>query len=404
MLLESSLWRLRGLPYAARCDGSSGRFIVMPTLFEETKFSVFAGSKDLPSLLNRLERVFLDGKQQIQVAVVASKRPILQVLREMEARTPERITLKEQAENSSNAIAAFSLKRRYGLKEKKSVHGDFLVVPEVRGNMSLLICLEPLAFWHEGLSPFLDWAYPRFVTPFFTQVELHQFIRNIHKALPTHRVRIRRTSSRERLRSGDARKKYKSQVEWTDIDADTLFREAAARNTLFRYISFELVFPKEDGKLVSDDTFGSISKYGYLSCTSRFDLFYGTVIQPMMEYGETRLKFLQGRTRDERTNFIPKPVKIEYDSEVFANVRQIGKLLETLRRFKHGSCSVLHGNPYLHVSMLDNYDYSAADVWVLNRNEVLIVPQIRTSEAALKRIIGHIFENFREGRLAEARA
>ena len=124
----------------------------------------------------------------------------------------------------------------------------------------------------------------------------------------------------------------------------------------------------------------------------------------MMEYGENRLTFLQGRTRNETTNFIPKPVKIEYDSEVFSNVQQIAKLLEALKRFKHGSCSVLHGNPYLHVSMLDNYDYSAADVWVLDKNEVLIVPQIRTSEAALKRIISHIFENFREGKLGESRA
>jgi len=53
---------------------------------------------------------------------------------------------------------------------------------------------------------------------------------------------------------------------------------------------------------------------------------------------------------------------VQYDSEVFSNVQQIGKLLEALKRFKHGSCSVLHGNPYLHVSMLDNYDYSAAEV------------------------------------------
>lgn len=133
-------------------------------------------------------------------------------------------------------------------------------------------------------------------------------------------------------------------------------------------------------------------------------MFYHSVVEPMMDYGESRLTFLQGRTRTERTNFIPKPVKIEYPTDVFSSVQQIGKLLETLKRFKHGSCSVLHGNPYLHVSMLDNYDYSAADVWVLNKNEVLIVPQIRTSEAALKRIISHIFENFREGKLGESRA
>jgi hypothetical protein len=379
----------------------------MPTLFDETKFSVFAGGKDLPSLLNRLDRVFLEGKQQVQVCVIASKRPILQVLRDMESLASERITLKEISDeipsNNLGNVAAFSLKRRYGVKERKSVSGDFLVLPDVRGNMNLLIFIEPLAFWHEGLSPLLDAAYPRLVRPFFTQTEMHQFVRNTQAALPTHRVQVLRTSSRERLKAGDARKKYASQVKWTDSDADTVFREAAANNEWFRSIFFELVFLKE-GRLSSDDTFGTISKYGYLGCTRRFSLFYHSVIEPMMDYGEARLTFLQGRTRTETTNFLPKPVKIEYPTDVFSNVQQIGKLLEALKRFKHGSCSVLHGNPYLHVSMLDNYDYSAADVWVLNKNEVLIVPQIRTSEAALKRIISHIFENFREGKLGESRA
>jgi|SRR5208282_3482834 len=325
----------------------------MPTLFDETKFSVFSGRKDLPTLLNRLDRVFLDGKQQVQVCVIASKRPILQVLRDIEGLASERITLKEiEPEENSASIAAFSLKRRYGLKERKSVSGDFLVLSSVQGNMSLIVCIEPLGFWNEGLSRLLDSAYPRLVRPFFTQTEMHQLVRNIQVALPTHRVRVLRTSSRERLRAGDARKKYASQVKWTDSDADTVFREATATTTWFRSIFFELVFLK-DGKLLSDRTFGTVSKYGYLSCTSRFNLFYKAVIEPMMEYGENRLTFLQGRTRNETTNFVPKPVKIEYDSEVFSNVQQIAKLLEALKRFKHGSCSVLHGNPYLHVSMLD---------------------------------------------------
>jgi hypothetical protein len=376
----------------------------MPTLFNETKFSVFSGRKDLPTLLDRLDRVFLDGKQQVQVCVTASKLPILQVLRGMAGLASERITLKEiEPEENSASIVAFSLKRRYGLKERKAVSGDFLVLPGVQGNMNLLLWIEPLVFWHEGVSRLLDSAYPRLVRPFFTQTEMHQLVRNIQVAIPTHRVRVLRTSSRERLKAGDARKKYASQVKWTDSDPDTVFRDATATNTWFRTIFFELVFLK-DGQFLSDKTFGSISKYGYLSCTSRFSLFYHAVIEPMMEYGESRLTFLQGRTRNATTNFIPKPVKIQYDSDVFSNVSQIGKLLDALKRFKHGSCSVLHGNPYLHVSMLDNYDYSATGVGVLTKNEVLIVPQIRTSEAALKRIISHIFENFREGKLGEASA
>src|ERR1051326_7829903 len=105
----------------------------MPTLFDEP--SVFAGGRDLPSLLNRLDKVALEGKQQVQVCVIASKRPILQVLREIEVRAPDRIILKETTDetprNASGKAATFSLKRRYGVNERKSVGGDFLVLPDV---------------------------------------------------------------------------------------------------------------------------------------------------------------------------------------------------------------------------------------------------------------------------------
>ncbi len=376
----------------------------MPTLFEETKFSVFAHRKDLPTLLDCLDRVHLDGKQQVQVCVIASKRLILEVFRDIEKSPTDRTTLTEKdADENNSAIAAFSLRRRYGKSRREVVEGDFLVLPNVRGNMNLIVFVEPVRFWHDGLCPLLDSIYPKFVKPFFTQAEMHEFVRNVHKAITTHRIQILRTSSRERLKGGDARKKYASQVNWTDSDYDTVFREAATTNRWFRSVFFELVFEK-DGRLLSDNTFVAISKYGYLSCTARFNLLYHAVIEPMMKYGEDRLKFLEGRNRNSATNFTPKPVTITYNSEVFSNVKQIGKLLEALKRFKHGSCSVLHGNPYLHVSMLDHYDYSAADVWVLNKNEILLVPQMRTSESSLKRIVSHIFENFREGELGESHA
>jgi len=41
----------------------------------------------------------------------------------------------------------------------------------------------------------------------------------------------------------------------------------------------------------------------------------------------------------------------------------------------------------LHVSVVDNKDYSTVEVWVLSPKQILIVPQVRTSENALKRIV-----------------
>jgi len=369
-------------------------------LFDETKFSIFARDSDWSSIVERLDLLALETRESIQVCVVASRRPLLDILRQRQTANSDRVRLEEIDRRPNDAIRAFSLTRRFGNNTRK-VTGDFLVVPTPWPSVALLLFIETVSFWHDGLSWFLDLIYPRVVRPFLTQPEMSGFLKNVQHAMPSHRVRILRTSARERLRSGEARKRYASSLRWTDSEADTVFREARAANVWFRNVFFELTSVVND-KVVSEETFATISKYGYFSCTARFGLFFRTVIKPMMQAAYDRLKFLEDRGRRPDSHYSPRPLKIEYDNDLFSSTAQIGKLLEALKKFRHGSCSVLHANPYLHVTLVDNFDFSAAEIWVLNRNEVLIMPQVRTSDAALKRIINHIYEHFREGKLVEA--
>lgn len=57
----------------------------------------------------------------------------------------------------------------------------------------------------------------------------------------------------------------------------------------------------------------------------------------------------------------------------------------------------------LHATLVDDVDLSSADVWVLSQSNILIVPQLRASTGALKRLVNHIFENFAEGKVGEAK-
>ncbi|HUK34936.1 MAG TPA: hypothetical protein VLV86_13525 [Vicinamibacterales bacterium] len=86
-----------------------------------------------------------------------------------------------------------------------------------------------------------------------------------------------------------------------------------------------------------------------------------------------------------------KPLEIAYEKAVFKSPDDLKRLLESLRRFPNGTCTVLHGNPYLHVTLVDDVDLSGADVWVLSQNNILIVPQLRASTGALKRLVNYIF-------------
>jgi len=50
---------------------------------------------------------------------------------------------------------------------------------------------------------------------------------------------------------------------------------------------------------------------------------------------------------------------------------------------------------------MDYSDGSTFDIWVLSPSEILIVPQFRSTVAAVKRVISCIFENYAEGTIQD---
>jgi hypothetical protein len=155
------------------------------------------------------------------------------------------------------------------------------------------------------------------------------------------------------------------------------------------------------GHIASTGVHAKLSKYGYFRCNQDFDLFERTVIRDLVRISAQRLKFFSNRDRLSTKNHAPSPVQIEYDFEAFKTPEQAKRLVDAMRRFKHGTCTLLHANPYVHLSVVDNIDFSSADLWVLSKNEILLVPEITASDVALRRIVNHIFENFREGKISE---
>ena len=83
--------------------------------------------------------------------------------------------------------------------------------------------------------------------------------------------------------------------------------------------------------------------------------------------------------------------------EAFNWVYQNNGWFQSLRRLNKVSISVLHGNPYIHLSVIDYFDGSTFDLWVLNSRQLFIVPQMRGSVFSIKRLINHIFDSYTEG-------
>lgn len=362
-------------------------------LFEKTSSTVFNNAETWEDLVLNLRDLRLEQNQLIQVAVIGCKRDFSELLRR-----PLRLTgLQHLA--SKGSLNLFHYERRFGRDRQRVVSGKFVVARPFAGPMYLLLFVSKSSFWREGILPLLGGLYPEAVRPFLTQHELHQILKTLQRAVQPNRLRVLEFSSKKRLAS-TARKRFQTVREWTDLELDAVFREAKERNVWFRSVLFDLV-TQENGRVISTGVRGTLSKYGYFACNDRFDLFEKTLLKELAQYATDRLKFFSDRDRASTPNHSPRPMQVIYDTEVFRSAEQTKKLVEAMQRFKHGTCTVLHANPYVHLSVVDNIDFSSADIWVLSNNEILIVPQLRASEAGLKRVVNHIFEQFREGNLSE---
>jgi hypothetical protein len=363
-----------------------------PSLFEKTSETVFQGLSTWENLVQAFNDIRLEDDEWIQVATVGSKEHLAAVL---EARGLLRgLRLIE----STNELRRYEYTRTFGRDSERRVTGTFVVVHPTHDPVYLLLFVSKPIFWTEGLSPLLDSLYPMAARPFLTQSELHDLLGNVQRAIQPQRLRITELTSKQRLRG--ARKRFQSVREWTDRDFNAVFSEARERNTWFATVSFDLA-TEEDGHIASTGVNAKLSKYGYFRCDRNFPLFERTIIRDLLRISAQRLKFFSNRDRLSTPNHNPSPVQIEYDVEIFKTPEQAKRLVEAMRRLKHGTCTVLHANPYVHLSLVDNLDFSSADLWVLSKNEILLVPEIRASDVALRRIVNHIFENFREGKISE---
>jgi hypothetical protein len=363
------------------------------SLFEKTSETVFHGLSTWENLVQAFKDIRLEDEEWIQVATVGSKEHLSKVLESRKLLKGLRLI------DSTNELSHFEYTRRYGRDSQRRVTGSFVVAHPTHDPIYILLFVSAPRFWTEGISPLLDSLYPTAAHPFLTQKELHDLLGNVQRAIQPQRLRVLELTSKQRL-TLKARKRFQSVREWTDREFDAVFAEARENNIWFSSVSFDLA-TEENGHIASAGINGKLSKYGYFRCDHNFPLFERTIIRDLVRISSQRLKFFSNRDRLSTRNHEPSPVQIEYDVDIFKTSEQARRLVEAMRRFKHGTCTVLHANPYIHLSLVDNIDFSAADLWVLSKNEILLVPEIKASDVALRRIVNHIFENFREGKISD---
>ena len=199
------------------------------------------------------------------------------------------------------------------------------------------------------------------------------------------------------LRSRLKDKKIMPMVCWPKMDLNEAFNWVYDNNGWFQSLTFKAMRPDYAAAEIS------MTRQGVIRTNRMFSKVFACFVQPVCKTIHDNIEFFGNRSRRDNLNLAARPLTIDFGIDQFSDSSENIKFIQSLRRLNKASISVLHGNPYIHLSIIDYYDGSTFDLWVLNSSKLFIVPQMRGSVFSIKRLINHIFDTYAEGDIKEYR-
>jgi hypothetical protein len=331
----------------------------------------------------RCERPF-----QIRVLVGGSREPMAQLISRP---LPFRLAVQRKVDFLQGSFD-------YGAGELR-LSGEIFFCHAGFERISYVISVCSRTVWERAAVRLARALYPALIPVYFSQGEMLGLLEHAKTLFPDARLRISGHTRKKRLKVG-TRRKYESSRTKTERPLEIVFREAQEQNFWFQSISFDYL---REGRSEEEPDSGlpsaTISKYGAFFCTSDFERFRYGILREMAQMAESKVDFFSNRSRRSVQRYEARPISITFEGPVFRTGDDNKHFVGLLRKMPGVSCSVLHGNPYVHLFVRDRLDDSGAELWVLKDDEVLLIPQLKASEAALKRMVNYIFEEWREGQV-----
>ena len=297
----------------------------------------------------------------------------------------------------NDTLSAFRLDYKFteqGLE--KSASGSFFILQQSDlENVFVAFSIEPTTFFRRALIPFLQGLYPTVMLTFVAHRKMKRLMDAFKSEGDYTDLIITRASQRLRYRDGTQSKKIMPMVSWPEMTLAEAFQWIEEHNGWFQSIEFKVM---SRDRALADIGF---SRQGIVNANALFVRAYQTFIIPVCKTIHANLKLFSRRARLERPDLSANPLVIDFGHDQFQDVEENHRLIQAMQLLKGTSVSVLHGNPYVHLSILDYYDGSAFDLWVLDRQRLIIVPQLKASIPAIKRLINHVFDDYAEGRLLD---
>jgi hypothetical protein len=295
----------------------------------------------------------------------------------------------------SNRLSLYLLNYKYKENGKEIIaNGKFFVLRDSEYSDSYVaITIESSKFYRRALLPFIQSLYPKLLLTFITHKKMRRLLEQFIQKDESYNIIITRASQRLRFQEDPKGRHVMPMVSWPSMSLEDSFQWVYDHNGWFESLSFDV---KVNNQLISGISF---SRRGLIKANGLIEEVYQSFIKPVTKTLHENIEFFSHRSRLDRPDLSPRPIVVQFDDDQFADIGENQRFISSLRRMNSASISVLHGNPYLHVSILDYLDGSAFDLWILEQQKLVIVPQLQVSVAAIKRLINHIYDNYAEGNL-----
>jgi hypothetical protein len=287
----------------------------------------------------------------------------------------------------------FAFRILHGLKSEDAVF--LAILPTSQSHVSVIVSVAEREEWISLLRAVRK-EYPTIVPVYLSQRELLQGVGTLRKRVSaTHELRVRELSAKETFQTSGG-KRVRSLRAWTDEEWEGVVSDVSERRQVVTRATLAFYRRIGDKTDIVPSAMCKVTKRGEIEFDGRYDLIWDTVVRHVAEAGESKLAFYSKRGLRDR-GYKPAPLEIRYRQPVFDQVEEVRRLVAVLARYPHAMHSVQHGNPYAYVQIADTYDGSGFDVWALSPTRITVVPRLKSTEAALDRLIQYIFDEFREG-------
>ncbi len=263
-------------------------------------------------------------------------------------------------------------------------------------NIQAIIAICRAEEWN-ALRRLSSSIYPKLVPILLSQADLIKSAKRL-RLMTGHDVKVKSLSAKET--SNQLNHTFRKTLRvWSDEELDQALLSIQERGQIIN--SIELDFFDKIGNYphVLPTTTCKIRKNGEIEITGGFKLAFDAIAVHIAKVGKKKLEFFSKRGL-RVSNYEPKPLAVNFSTPIFNKLEKVREFVNSLKKYPHSMHAVLHGNPYAHVKITDNFDGSSFDVWATSSSRIALMPGLKATEAAFERLIHYIFDEFKEGTIA----